>query len=92
MNARVSQINLTFVMPTAFSRVSGSTSATPKQRRGVAALLAALVQRVAETPRRRAALNELSALSDHELSDIGLSRGDLPRVFDPMFVQERRAA
>ncbi len=91
MNARVSQINLTFVMPTAFSRVSGTTSAAPRQRRSVAARLAALVQTVAEFPRRRAALNELSALSDHELSDIGLSRGDLPRVFDPAFVQERRA-
>lgn len=92
MNARVSQINLTFVMPTAFSRVSDSTAAMPKQRRGVAARLAALVQRMVEAPRRRAALNELSALSDYELSDIGLSRSDLPRVFDPTFVQERRAA
>ena len=40
-------------------------------------------------PRRRAVLDELSMLSDHELADIGLSRVDLGRVFDPSFAAER---
>ena len=40
---------------------------------------------LAEMPRRRAVLDELGRLSDHELADIGLTRGDLPRVFDPSF-------
>jgi len=31
-------------------------------------------------------------MSEHELSDIGLSRGDLNRVFDPNFASERRDA
>lgn len=41
-------------------------------------------------PRRRAVLDELSSLSDRELSDIGLNRHELGRVFDPQFVEARR--
>jgi uncharacterized protein YjiS (DUF1127 family) len=40
-------------------------------------------------PRRRAVINELDALSDHELADIGLARVDVPRVFDRDFVSSR---
>ena len=39
--------------------------------------------------RRRAVINELAALSDHELADIGLTRSDIPRVFDRAFVAGR---
>jgi uncharacterized protein YjiS (DUF1127 family) len=39
--------------------------------------------------RRRAVINELAALSDHELADIGLTRSDIPRVFDRSFVASR---
>jgi len=35
-------------------------------------------------------LDELSALSDHELADIGLSRTGISRVFDPAFAYNRR--
>lgn len=52
----------------------------------------AAVQWVADLPRRRAVLEELGRLSDHELADIGLTRGDLPRVFDPAFVHSRNFA
>ena len=34
---------------------------------------------------RAAAMDELSHLSDTELADIGLSRGDIPNVFRPGF-------
>ncbi|MCS6853538.1 MAG: DUF1127 domain-containing protein [Elioraea sp.] len=34
-------------------------------------------------PRRRALYNQLNAMTDRELADIGLTRGDLARVFDP---------
>jgi uncharacterized protein YjiS (DUF1127 family) len=33
-------------------------------------------------------LQEMSMLTDRELADIGLSRADLPRVFDPAFAME----
>ena len=39
-------------------------------------------------PQRRATMNELRMLSERELADIGLSRSDLPRVFDPAFANE----
>ena len=39
-------------------------------------------------PQRRATMNELRGLSERELADIGLSRSDLPRVFDPAFASE----
>ncbi len=38
---------------------------------------------------RQAVINELSRLSDRELDDIGLSRADLHRVFDPEFTGGR---
>jgi uncharacterized protein YjiS (DUF1127 family) len=34
-----------------------------------------------ETSRRNAVINELDRLSDRELADIGLTRGDIPSVF-----------
>src|SRR5690606_25335919 len=44
---------------------------------------------IAEYPRRRRVMDELSMLTDRELADIGLSRGDIPRIFD---VQPERAS
>lgn len=37
---------------------------------------------VAEWPRRRAVYDQLHSLSDRELADIGLTRGDIAHVFD----------
>lgn len=50
-----------------------------------------LVTWLAELPRRRAVVDELNSLSEHELADIGLSRSEVTRVFDPGFAAERRA-
>ena len=41
--------------------------------------------RIAAWPRRRAVIDELAMLSDRELADIGLSRADVRRVFDPRY-------
>ena len=46
--------------------------------------------RLRGTLHRRAVLRELSALSDRELADIGLARGELDRVFEPDFVPAHR--
>ena len=40
--------------------------------------------------RNRAAMAELLAMSERELMDIGLNRGDLSRVFDPSFRRNPR--
>jgi uncharacterized protein YjiS (DUF1127 family) len=43
----------------------------------------------AEWRRRRAVMLEMAMMTDHELADIGLSRADIPRVFDPAFAAGR---
>jgi uncharacterized protein YjiS (DUF1127 family) len=47
--------------------------------------LAFVVQGVRTWAARQATLAEMHTMSDRELSDIGLSRSDLPRVFDAEF-------
>ena len=36
-------------------------------------------------------MDELAGLTDHELSDIGLNRGDLSMAFDPNFVAQHNS-
>jgi uncharacterized protein YjiS (DUF1127 family) len=48
-----------------------------------------LLANVAEWQRRRAVMQEMAMMTDRELSDIGLSRADLVRVFDPSFAASR---
>ncbi|MBC9206063.1 DUF1127 domain-containing protein [Roseomonas aerophila] len=47
---------------------------------------------IAEYPRRRRVMDELSMLTDRELADIGLSRGDIRRVFDMQQEEQRPTA
>lgn len=37
---------------------------------------------------KQAVLGELEGMTDHELSDIGISRSDVRRVFDPTFTAD----
>lgn len=60
--------------------------------RAVVAALTAVAHAVANWPSKRRTYAELQSLTDRELADIGLSRGDLGRVFDPDFAQPQRAA
>jgi uncharacterized protein YjiS (DUF1127 family) len=48
-----------------------------------------LVSMLREWRHRRAVIQEMSLMTDRELSDIGLSRSDLARVFDPTFAATR---
>ena len=50
-----------------------------------------IVARIGAWLTRRAAVDELATLTDHELADIGLSRGDLAVAFDQGFVSKRNA-
>jgi uncharacterized protein YjiS (DUF1127 family) len=61
------------------------------QRSGLFARVAAAAQWMAQFPRRQAVIEQLSMLSDHELADIGLTRAELPMVFDSHFRAARRA-
>ncbi len=47
-----------------------------------------IVSAFAEWRQRQAVLQEMQTMSDRELSDIGLSRADLARVFDPKFAAD----
>lgn len=60
------------------------------RRRGWAERLA-FASRILSFPRRRSVRNELYAMTDRELSDIGISRYDVERVFDPEFAREYAA-
>jgi uncharacterized protein YjiS (DUF1127 family) len=97
MNVRMPKEEMALLMPASLSSAawtdahfaSGTARGTDKptllQRIGLAA------KWLMELPRRRALLDELSTLSDHELADIGLSRAELGMVFDPAFVAQRDA-
>jgi uncharacterized protein YjiS (DUF1127 family) len=64
--------------------------AEPKAARsgGLAAWLSRQVMALVVWRRNSAAMAELHAMSDYELADIGLSRSDLSRVFEPGFSQD----
>lgn len=53
--------------------------------RQVGSAIAALGTAIATWPARRATYQRLAALSDRELADIGLTRGEIANVFDPGF-------
>ena len=61
------------------------------QSAGIFAKSAAVFKWLIDLPRRRMVMDELSSLSDHELADIGLSRSELTRVFEPSFAAQRNA-
>jgi uncharacterized protein YjiS (DUF1127 family) len=60
----------------------------PVRKTGVAAWLSQQVAAFAAWRSNREAALELSRMSDFELADIGLSRSDLSRVFEPAFNQD----
>lgn len=57
--------------------------------RGLAQRVGAWISGLLAMRHRRAVLDELSALSDRELADIGLNRNELSCVFDPQFAKRR---
>jgi uncharacterized protein YjiS (DUF1127 family) len=61
----------------------------PHHEPGPLARVAASVRRsVAAYLQRRRVMNELAEMSDRDLADLGISRYDIPRVFDPAFALE----
>ena len=74
---------LTYIDPTYDDESTPSVVAA--QTRWVAGWFSHLVAKIVEWQHRRAVMQEMAMMSDRELSDIGLSRSDLARVFDPTF-------
>ena len=86
MNMRVAKEEIALLMPASLSHYADEPRLNETQARpGVFGAVARAVNYLLDLPRRHAVVAELAALSDRELTDIGLSRADLARVFDPNF-------
>ena len=98
MNAPLAKEQIALLMSDSLtyraSVVQGTDGTVAEPRPSFFALLGLRVSRalahVASLPKRRAVIDELNMLSDRELADIGLSRSDLSRVFDPSFARAYR--
>jgi uncharacterized protein YjiS (DUF1127 family) len=78
--------NLTYIGP---DYDAGDVAAVkPDRKRGVRGWLNRLATALTEWNYRRTVAQELSLMTDRELSDIGLTRSDIGRVFDPAFASE----
>ena len=86
MNAYVSKEELA-LLPTAQINFPQHHADAQAGKSGV---LSSIFGRVSAFVERQRVLSELGSLTDRELADIGLSRAELPRVFDPAFGTRRR--
>jgi uncharacterized protein YjiS (DUF1127 family) len=63
-------------------------AAEPTRHNGFASWIAARVATYRNRREDARALTELNNMSDRELCDVGLNRGDLDRIFDDRFNQD----
>jgi hypothetical protein len=96
MTVRYATEELALMMPTSLSNYftpsdSGLAREYPAYYFNAEPARPGIVARIGSWLKRRAAVSELAALTDHELADIGLSRGDLAVAFDQGFVAQRNA-
>jgi uncharacterized protein YjiS (DUF1127 family) len=66
--------------------VNFSRAPAPVRSEKAHGILARIASWFDERRRRGRVMDELSMLSDRELADIGLTRAEIPLVFDPEFV------
>jgi uncharacterized protein YjiS (DUF1127 family) len=88
MTAQFAKDQVSFITATTLSTAAPSVYA-PSNPVPTAPRLRAIAKWFTDALRRRSVIEELGMLSDHELSDIGLTRADIPRVFDSAFVANR---
>jgi uncharacterized protein YjiS (DUF1127 family) len=86
MSAPIGKSQFTFELPN-LSYVDASLEEPnlrelQQPRHSLGEFLARLAARITDWRQEQVARNELSMMTEHELADIGLSRGDLARVFD----------
>jgi uncharacterized protein YjiS (DUF1127 family) len=102
MSAPISKTQFTFELPN-LSYVDASLEEpslrsareTEVHPAGFGDWLARRIAAIVAWRRQQVALGELAMMTDHELADIGLNRGDLHRVFDAKYnrdLLERGAA
>jgi uncharacterized protein YjiS (DUF1127 family) len=89
MSTRIAKEELAILMPNRLAHYfePDETVGPSEPHRSLWAKVSTALAWLMEMPRRRAVLDELNALSDHELADIGLVRSDLVRVFDADFLE-----
>lgn len=97
MSAPLAKTDLVFKLATSQSYIDESYDPAPRVVAQPAARgllrqigdgLAALALGIRGWAARQATLSEMGMMSDRELSDIGLSRSDVPRVFDADFLAD----
>jgi uncharacterized protein YjiS (DUF1127 family) len=97
MSAQLAKADFVFKLATSQSYIDDDYDPTPLPAaqpaprgllRQIGDGLAYLALSVKGWAAKQATLSELGLMSDRELADIGLSRGDLPRVFDAEFVAD----
>jgi uncharacterized protein YjiS (DUF1127 family) len=93
MSAPITKSQLAFELPplsyidTRWEEPDAQPAVAPVRQRGhgFASWVAANVAAYRTWRQNARALGELSGMTDRELSDVGLTRGDLRRVFDDRF-------
>jgi uncharacterized protein YjiS (DUF1127 family) len=97
MSAPLAKTDLVFKLATSQSYIDHTYDPTPGTAaqaaphgllRQIGDGLASLARSIRDWADRQATLSEMGMMSDRELSDIGLTRTDVPRVFDPSFVSD----
>jgi uncharacterized protein YjiS (DUF1127 family) len=97
MSAPLSKSDLVFKLATSQSYIDQSYDPAPRAAaqpaprgllRQIGDGLALLAQGIRNWTDRQATLSEMGMMSDRELADIGLSRADVPRVFDADFAAD----
>lgn len=94
MAAPIAKSDLSFQLPNLsyvdarWEEPSLRSVSRPQIRRGFGAWVAARFAALRAWHQRQDALAELEMMSERELMDIGLNRGDLNRVFEPAFNQD----
>jgi uncharacterized protein YjiS (DUF1127 family) len=67
------------------------SAARPRREQGFASWVAARVRAFSAWRANARALAELNRMTDRELFDVGLSRSDVPRLFDNRYNEDLRA-
>ena len=88
MNAHTAREDMS-LLATGFSRTDAAIFGGARAETTRPNLFARAAAWLRQHRERRAVIDELSQLNDRELADIGLSRGDVPHVFDRAFAEMR---